>query len=843
MSKLALTIDGKPVKADPGDTVLEAARKGGIEIPSLCAHPALEPYGACRLCIVEIEGLRGFPTACTTPAADGMVVRTNTPDVRELRREILKLLLSGHTSPCLVCLHRKQCETYRPNPTKSGKTTRCALCGNRATCELRRLADELEIDEMEVPILYRNLDVERSDPFMDRDYNLCILCGRCVRICEKLHGKSAIAFVERGSASRIGTAFLRDHTQAECRFCGACVDICPTGALADRFAKWQGIPDSETETSCVLCPLGCRVVLKAGQGRIIGARATAPARDARVCAIGRFVLPQLFDSPNRLRTHRVRIPDGLRDATYEEAVAAAAERLTAVKGAGFALIAHPAATREDRYVMRKFTREVMGSEHVGVCAAGEGGSMQAPPAILGALRDGTVKAVYATGDYLDSSLAGTLTCAIAADMFRSPWAESADVVFAVAALGEVSGTFLAASGEKRRLSAAVPAPEPLKPDWQILCDIGRAMGAAGFDFESAEAVGRALDATPPAEQAPAAPDPSPLDDVSALPRFYRGHRLTDLVCALAALAREGAEREQGEAPEPAAHSESGDAARMPFQIVSKTELVPNTAMVTVYAPVVAEKCRPGQFVIGMANERSERIPYTPADWDAEAGTVTINVLERGRSSREMSLLGTGDRLAHFVGPLGRPIEIKNYGTVLCGGGCYGVGGMLPIARALKEAGNRVIVVAEAASHYLLYWQDKLAGQCDELIAATKDGSKGIKGGVQEALALLVARGEKIDQAFISGCTFMMMLVSEATKAQGIPTLTAMNPIMLDGTGMCGACRVTMGDETKFACVDGPFLDGHQIDWIQLLQRQAAFGREEVDALPQEPAHRHRCHTL
>ena len=195
MSEITLTIDGNLVKAERGDTVLKAARKAGIEVPTLCDHPALEPYGACRLCIVEIEGMRGYPPSCTTPAAEGMVVKTSSPVIIDLRKEVIKLLLSGHTSPCLVCLHREPCEKYRPRSFKSGKATRCVFCSNRDQCELRKLTEEYKIDDLEVPIIYKHLPVEHMDPFMDRDYNLCVLCGRCARICEKIHTTGTIDFV------------------------------------------------------------------------------------------------------------------------------------------------------------------------------------------------------------------------------------------------------------------------------------------------------------------------------------------------------------------------------------------------------------------------------------------------------------------------------------------------------------------------------------------------------------------------------------------------------------------------------------------------------------------------
>ena len=268
MTEITLTIDGNVVKAQEGDTVLQAARKVGIEIPTLCDHPALEPFGACRLCIVEIEGMRGYPPSCTTPATERMIVTTTSPEIVNLRKNILKLMLSGHTSPCLVCKHREPCEKYRPRPFKAGKATRCVFCSNRFTCELRMLADEFKIEELEVPIIYKHLPLERLDPFMDRDYNLCVLCGRCARICEKVHRKGTIDFINRGKDARIGTEFHRPHTDTNCRFCGACIDICPTGAMSDRFAKWYGAPDRSQDTTCVLCPNGCSIRLKLKDGKV-----------------------------------------------------------------------------------------------------------------------------------------------------------------------------------------------------------------------------------------------------------------------------------------------------------------------------------------------------------------------------------------------------------------------------------------------------------------------------------------------------------------------------------------------------------------------------------------------
>jgi len=423
------------------------------------------------------------------------------------------------------------------------------------------------------------------------------------------------------------------------------------------------------------------------------------------------------------------------------------------------------------------------------------------------------------------------------NLFPSETARAADVVIAAAALVETDGTFLNAAGKMKSITAAAEPPAGISPDWKIICDIAGKMGAGGFDFASTSEINKEMTSEGLREDRPSAPEPSPLDDPGALPRFYRGHRLSEVVCALRSLLP--AEKEIIEA-------EEGAAEERPFRIIEKVEIVPNTHMVTVHAPTIAEKCQPGQFVIAMVHETSERIPYTISDFDRDKGTITMVILEVGRSSREMANTHEGQHLAHMAGPLGLPVEVKKYGTVVCAGGCFGVGAILPIARAMKEAGNRVICIEEAASHYLLHWQDRLSRACDELVIVTKDGSVGIKGGVQEAIRMLADRGENIGQSYIIGCTFMMMMVSEQNKELGIPTQTAMNPVMLDGTGMCGACRVSLGESTKFACVDGPFLDGLEINWIELIQRQAAFKKEEVEGLPQEPVpehahgHAHAC---
>lgn len=840
MSEIKLTIDGQEVTANNGDTVLEAAQNAGIRIPTICAHPALEPYGACRLCVVQIKGIRGNPTSCTTPAQNGMIVDTKSEDIVELRREILKLMLSGHTSPCFACSDRTLCEKYRPSPTKSGTATRCTFCSFRGSCELRKLADEFEITEFDLPVIYQNIDIEHNDPFMDRDYNLCILCGRCSRICKKIHGRGAIDFINRGKNARIGTSFHKKHTETDCSFCGACIDICPTGSLSDRFAKWHGTPDKYDKSVCILCSLGCSIDLKIKNGRVIESGVVDFTPENRICAVGRFAIQQLLYNPLRLDFHQVRMEDGLIKDSYENAIDKAAEELMKYQGDQFALIAHTAATREEIYLLGKFSKKVMKSDNFAIAKPDKDKIIIEPSSVLEKIKNGTVKALFTTGNYPDSTLIEKLETLIIADMFPSENETSAKVVFASAALVEVDGTFLNAKGKIESLSAAATPPKDVYSDWKIVCDIAGKMGASEFKYSSIVDIGKEINQEGIQEETPTAPVPSPINDVNALPKFYRGHKLADVVSALSIFSPEAQTVKADTIPEEL----KSTVEEKPFKIVEKKEIVPNTYVISVYAPTIAEKCLPGQFVIAMVNEKSERIPYTISDFDRKKGTITMVTLEVGRSSREMANTRIGQHLAHFVGPLGKPVEIKKYGTVLCAGGCFGVGAILPIARAMKEAGNKVICIEEASSHYLLHWEKRLADNCDELVIVTKDGSAGLKGGAQDAIAMLAKKEEKIDQAYIIGCTFMMMLCCEVTKKLKIPTQTAMNPIMLDGTGMCGACRVSEGEKTKFACVDGPFLDGLQIDWIELMQRQAAFKIEEIVGLPQEPVEKgpegHSC---
>jgi ferredoxin--NADP+ reductase len=266
-----------------------------------------------------------------------------------------------------------------------------------------------------------------------------------------------------------------------------------------------------------------------------------------------------------------------------------------------------------------------------------------------------------------------------------------------------------------------------------------------------------------------------------------------------------------------------------YEVIRRDEIVPNIHHMVIRAPGIAEKAKPGQFVIIMPDETGERVPFTISDWDREKGTITIFFLEVGISTAKMARIESGGMLYSLAGPLGIPTRVEKFGTVVLGGGCYGIGAILPIARAMRDAGNRVISIIEARSAYLLYNEDSLKEVSDQLLVSTADGSKGMKGRVQEVLTKLIDAGEKVDRSYFIGCTFMMMNCSNVTRPHNIKTLVALNPIMVDGTGMCGCCRVTVKGETKFACVDGPEFDGHEIDWQELFARKSLYLKEEAMA--------------
>ena len=268
-----------------------------------------------------------------------------------------------------------------------------------------------------------------------------------------------------------------------------------------------------------------------------------------------------------------------------------------------------------------------------------------------------------------------------------------------------------------------------------------------------------------------------------------------------------------------------------YEILEKQILSDVSKLMKVSAPQVARKAKAGQFVIVRTDEQGERIPLTIADHDTDAGTITLIFQEVGKSTMQLGSMEPGNKLATFTGPLGHPTEIEDYGTVICVAGGVGIAPMYPIARDLKAAGNRVITIMGAREKELLFWEDKLGEASDELIVCTDDGSYGRKALVTEPLKeLLEEHGDSITHVWAIGPAIMMKFVCLTTGQFNVPTTVSLNTIMIDGTGMCGGCRVLLDDGAQFVCVDGPEFDGHKVNWDNMLARLQFYKEEEQIAV-------------
>jgi len=271
-----------------------------------------------------------------------------------------------------------------------------------------------------------------------------------------------------------------------------------------------------------------------------------------------------------------------------------------------------------------------------------------------------------------------------------------------------------------------------------------------------------------------------------------------------------------------------------YKILSKRTLGPSIREYVVEAPDVAKAAKAGQFIVLRLHERGERIPLTMVDTNTETGGVTLVVQEVGKSTREMGdTFHEGDSILDFAGPLGEATEIENFGTVVCVGGGLGIAPLYPIARDLHKAGNKVIGIIGARNEELLFYEDEMRAVCDELIVMTDDGSYGRGGFVNGPLTEILEAGkEKVERVWAIGPAIMMKVCAEATRPFGVKTIVSLNSVMIDGTGMCGGCRVEVGGAAKFACVDGPEFDGHEVDFDLLMSRQRYYHEEESCSMDQ-----------
>jgi formate dehydrogenase alpha subunit len=363
---MKLIIDGKRVEAEGKKTILDVARENDIYIPALCDHPILDPFSGCRLCIVEVQGRRGYAPSCSTYIEEGMEVKSDSPQLRKVRKEILGLILTEHPDACLICTEKKSCDEFKSTIRKVGEITGCVLCPNNGRCDLQDVVEAVAIDKVSFPSVYRDFAVKKNDPFFDRNYNLCILCGRCVRVCHELRGASTVHFVNRGSEARIGTVLDRPLHESGCQFCGACVDVCPTGALTERAIKYEPLPDGTAKTICPLCGMGCELDVMLAGDRILNAKPSekGSVNRGQACVKGRFLIANTVYSSQRILHPMIRRKKELEVVSWEEALNFVAQKIKTYKGNEIGFVTSPQLSCEDSYIAEKFSREVVKTRNV-----------------------------------------------------------------------------------------------------------------------------------------------------------------------------------------------------------------------------------------------------------------------------------------------------------------------------------------------------------------------------------------------------------------------------------------------------------------------------------------------
>jgi predicted molibdopterin-dependent oxidoreductase YjgC len=361
-------IDGRDVVAKPGQTILQAAMDQDIYIPYLCYYPKMKPQGSCRACMVEVEanGRKMTVASCTTPPMPDAEVTTDSEEVQGLRRNVVELLMSEHPHGCLTCHRIELCGPQDICQRHVTVTDRCTICPKNERCELKDTVRSVELD-LRTPLNYhrRDLPIHSDDPFYDRDYNLCIVCSRCVRVCDEVRFDTALTLTSRSGVALVGTAHGTSLLESGCEFCGACVDVCPTGSLTERNYKWEKAV-SEVKTVCTNCPVGCQMIAEVNKfGKVVRFKGdlAGAANNGQACMTGKFGY-EYTNSSSRLKKPYIREGGILRKASWEEALEKIKAGLNNRAPDELAVITSPRGSNEDQYVAAKFAKNVLNTPNI-----------------------------------------------------------------------------------------------------------------------------------------------------------------------------------------------------------------------------------------------------------------------------------------------------------------------------------------------------------------------------------------------------------------------------------------------------------------------------------------------